>query len=108
MKRTQPNADQSRNAPVLQNLTAKQWVQNGIITESDYAYSLGEVVAVLTVWRGDGSGTRGLENGIWASHRLDFGTMADVSEEEWTDISETAVELLMEGTGETKENGERA
>lgn len=99
VKRTQPNADQSRNAPVLKNLTAKQWVQNGIITESDYAYSLGEVVAVLTVWTGDGSGTRRLENGIWASHCLDIATMADVSDGEWTDVSDTAVELLMEGTG---------
>lgn len=63
VKRTQPKADQSRNAPVLQDLTAKQRVQNGIITESDYAYSFGEVVAVLTVWTRDGSGTRGLDNG---------------------------------------------
>lgn len=44
--------------------TAKQYIQNGIITESNYAYSLGEVVAVLTVWTGDGSGTRDLENDI--------------------------------------------
>lgn len=82
MKRIQPNADQSRNASGLQNLTAKQNIQNGIITESDYAYSLGEVVAVLTMWTGDGSGTRGLENGMWASHRPDIATMADVLDEE--------------------------
>lgn len=95
-----------KGAALLQ--TAKQYIQNGIINESDYAYSLGEVVAVLTVWTGDGSGTRDLENGIWASHRLDIATTADISDEEWIDVSETAVELLIEGTGQTKENGKRA
>lgn len=65
-------------------------------------------MAVLTVWTGGGSGTRGLENDIQASHRLDIATMVDLSDEEWTNVSETAVELLVEGTGETKENGERA
>lgn len=65
-------------------------------------------MAVLPVWTGDGSVTRGLENGIWASHRLDIATVADVSDEEWIDVGETSVELLMEGTGETKENGKRA
>lgn len=64
-------------------------------------------MAVLTVWTGDGSGTRGLENDIQASHRLDIATMVDLSDEEWTGVSETAVELLVEGTGETKENGKR-
>lgn len=39
---------------------------------------------------------------------LNIATTADVSDEEWIDVSETAVELLIEGTGQTKENGKRA
>lgn len=39
---------------------------------------------------------------------LNIATTADVSDGEWIDVSETAVELLIEGTVQTKENGKRA
>ncbi|KAL1857526.1 hypothetical protein Daus18300_010284 [Diaporthe australafricana] len=111
-KRSQPSADEHHNAPVLRNLTARQYVRDDVIAESDYAYSLGEVVLVFTTWTRDGSGLMELElQGDWAGHRLDIATMADVSEEGWTDVSQLAVENLMTSTdgagGETK-SGKRA
>lgn len=98
-KKTQPSADDhQKHAAVLRNLTAKEFVRDEAIAPS--AYSLGEVVAVFTTWTGDGSGLRDLDDkGEWAGHRFDIATMADVSEEGWTDVSQLAVENLMTGTG---------
>lgn len=111
MRRTQVSGDQEKNAPVLRILTAKKYARDDVIAESDYAYSLGEVVAVFTVWTGDGSGMEDLEGiGEWAGHRFDIATMADVSEEGWTDVSQLAVERLRQGTNSIghKLNGKRA
>ncbi|KAK7709358.1 hypothetical protein SLS64_006271 [Diaporthe eres] len=97
-KSTQLDADSSKHAPVLRNLTAKKYVQNDVIAKSDYAYSLGEVVGVFTQWTGDPSGTRDLDCvGGWAGNRFDIATMADVSEDGWTDVSQLAIENLRKG-----------
>ncbi|KAI7788286.1 hypothetical protein LA080_012353 [Diaporthe eres] len=97
-KSTQLDADSSKHAPVLRNLTAKKYVQNDVIAKSDYAYSLGEVVGVFTQWTGDCSGTRDLDCvGQWAGNRFDIATMADVSEDGWTDVSRLAIQNLRKG-----------
>jgi hypothetical protein len=109
-KRPQPSADDhEKHVPVLRNLTAKKYVRDDVIVESDYAYSLGEVVAVFTTWTGDGSGLRNLDSeGQWAGHRVDIATMADVLEDGWTDVSQLAIKALITGTGERKDSGRRA
>lgn len=52
----------------------------------------------------------GLDNlSEWAGHRFDIATMADVSEEGWTDASQLAIERLREGTDwEKKKDGKGA
>ncbi|KLO15823.1 hypothetical protein SCHPADRAFT_902047 [Schizopora paradoxa] len=46
--------------PVLRNLTTKQYVRDDALAQSEYAYSLGEVVVVYTLWTSDPTGTEGL------------------------------------------------
>lgn len=108
-RRPQPTTDHhGQHAAVLRNITAKQYVRDRAIGESDYAYSLGEVVAVFTTWSNDNSGLEGLDSqGLWAGHRFDIATMADVSGDGWTDASELAVEKLKRATGREKRNGKR-
>ncbi|KAK2599877.1 hypothetical protein N8I77_011597 [Diaporthe amygdali] len=108
-KRTHLSANHYKNPPVLRILTAKKYVRDDAIAQSDYAYSLGEVVAVLAQWTGDASGTMDLNRvGEWAGQRFDIATIADVSEE-WTDISHVAVENLRKGlTDWEKKDGKRA
>ncbi|KAG8168453.1 hypothetical protein KVR01_001202 [Diaporthe batatas] len=104
-----PHLTTGHGAAVLRNLTAKQYVRDKAIAESDYAYSLGEVVAVFTTWTDDPSGLGGLDaQGLWAGHRFDIATIADVSEDGWTDVSELAVENLMKSTEREKKDGKRA
>lgn len=99
VKDKQLSAGHSDRVSVLRNLTAKKYIRDDAIANSDYAYSLGEVIAVLTIWTNDGSGTRGLDNlSEWAGRRFDIATMADVSEEGWTDVSQLAIERLRKGT----------
>lgn len=102
MRREKVCSEQEKNVPVLRILTARKYVRDDVVAESDYAYSLGEIVAVLTVWTHedvyiyDSPVPTGLPygNGPWAGHRFDIATMEDVSEEGWTDISRPAVERL--------------
>lgn len=109
-KRPQSSADDhGKHAAVLRNLTVKQYVRDDAIAESDYAYSLGEVVAVFTEWTGDGSGLTDLDGqGEWAGHRFDIATMTDVSDEGWTDVSDLAIVNLRKGTDEERKSGRRA
>lgn len=109
-KRAQLGNDDRKQAPVLRNLTAKKYVRDDAVAESDYAYSLGEVVAVLTTWTADPSGTEGLDNiGEWAGHRFDIATMADVPEKDgWAEVSQLAVQRLQEGSCEKRKTGKRA
>lgn len=94
--------DHRKHIPVLRNLTARKYVRDDTIAESDYAYSLGEVVAVFTQWTKDAAGTADLDcRGEWAGHRFDIATVSDVSEEGWTDASQLAVENLRRGTQST-------
>lgn len=98
-----------QHAAVLRNLTAKQYVRDEVIAESDYAYSLGEIVAIFTTWTNDGSGLMGLDGqGLWAGGRFDITTMADVSGDGWTDVSKLALENLRKATGREKKDGKRA
>lgn len=108
LKNIQLSADHSKRVPVLRNLTAKEYVRDDTMAESDYAYSLGEVIAVLTVWTGSGSGMRDLDGvGKWAGQRLDIATMADVSEENWTDVSQLAIDRLWKAIDWKKKDGKR-
>lgn len=103
LRRAQVSSEQEKNVPVLRILTARKYVRDDVVAKSDYAYSLGEIVAVLTVWTHEDVYNIsylpvpiGLPygNGPWAGHRFDIATMEDVSEEGWTDISQLAVERL--------------
>lgn len=90
--------DHGKYAPVLRNLTARKYVRDDALAESDYAYSLGEVVAVFTQWTKVPSGTGLKCIGEWAGHRFDIATVSDVAEEGWTDASQLAIENLRKGT----------
>ncbi|KAG6358619.1 hypothetical protein INS49_012137 [Diaporthe citri] len=95
----QLSAGGQKYAPVLRNLTARKYVRHDTIAESDYAYSLGEVVAVFTQRTKVPSGTDGLGCiGEWAGHRFDVATVSDVAEEDWADASQLAIEKLRKGT----------
>lgn len=102
LRRAQVSSEQEKNVPVLRILTARKYVRDDVVAKSDYAYSLGEIVAVLTVWTHEdvyidySAVPAGVPygNGPWAGHRFDIATMEDVSEEGWTDISQFAVERL--------------
>ncbi len=41
-------------SPVLRNLNTKEYVREEVLAQSDYAYSLGEIVMIYTIWT-DGS-----------------------------------------------------
>lgn len=90
-KRPQLSTDgPEKDALVLRNLTAKEYVRDDAL--ADYAYGLSEVAAVFASWTKDGFGLPDLDgNGEWAGHRVDIATVADVSEEGWTDVSKLAV-----------------
>lgn len=100
--------DHWKHVPVLRNLTAREYVRDDAIAKSDYAYSLGEVVAVFTNWTKYAVGIEDLECcGPWAGHRFDIATRADILEKGWTDVSELAIERLRNGTGREKKTGRR-
>lgn len=99
--------DHEQNAPVLRNLTAKKYVRDDAL--ANYAYGLSEVAAVFASWTQDGSGLPDLDGqGEWAGHRVDIATMADVSDEGWTDVSELAVWTMRTGRVYIKKMRRRA
>ncbi|KPM45011.1 hypothetical protein AK830_g1520 [Neonectria ditissima] len=109
LKQAPNGSTQASLAPVLRNLTIKEYVRDAVLAESEYAYSLGEVVVVHTQWTDDGSGLEGLSAmGEWAGHRLDISDMAHVAGEEWKDVSERAVGILGMVTDHQKKDGRRA
>lgn len=93
-KRRQLSTDgPKKDAPVLRNLTAKKYVRDDALAE--YRYGLSEVAAVFATWTVDGSSLPDLAgHGEWAGHRVDIATMADVSEEGWTDVSGLAIWIM--------------
>lgn len=96
--------------PVLRNLTTKEFVRDAEIAQSEYAYSLGEVVMVQTIWTMDPKdvGRLGIE-AEWRCHRFDISVMEDVAGDDWTDVSSRAVERLALAATEgfRKRNGRR-
>lgn len=98
-------------SPVLRNLTTKEYVREEVLAQSDYAYSLGEIVMVYTIWT-DGSKDVGRlgKKARWAGHRFDISVMADVSGDDWRDVSDEAVaKMALAATEEfKKKNGRRA
>lgn len=109
VKNIRLSADHSKGAPVLRNLTAKEYVRDNAMAESDYyAYGLGEVFAAFTLWKRSGPGKGGLDRvGNWAGQRLDIATMADISEESWTDVSQLAVDSLRKAIDLKNKDGKR-
>jgi hypothetical protein len=80
--------DEGKRAAVLRNLKAEKHVRDEAIAESSYAYSLGEVVGVFTQWSRSRTGLRSLDPQCeWAEHRFDIATMADVSEDVFSDLA---------------------
>lgn len=96
--------------PVLRNLTTKEYVRDAELARSKYAYSLGEVVMVETIWTQDPKdvGRLGTE-GEWRGHRFDISVMEDVAGDDWTDVSGEAVDRLALAATEAfrKANGRR-
>jgi hypothetical protein len=93
---------------VLRNLDQGEYVRDSALADSEYAYSLGEVICILTQFTDDSSGTEGLDLvGDWVADRFDIATIDDV-DEEWTDVSQCAISLLAMATGEKKKDGKRA
>ncbi|KAM5346976.1 hypothetical protein ACJ41O_009981 [Fusarium nematophilum] len=94
---------------VLRNLTTKEYVRDQAVAESEYAYSLGEVLCMFTTWTNDASGTEGLPlEGEWAGHRFDIAPMEYLADDdEWTDVSSEAISRLKVATGYKKNDGRR-
>ena len=100
--------------PVLRNLTTKEYVRDEALAESDFAYSLGEVVMVQTIstYSSKDVARLGMQ-AKWAGHRFDISVMEDVIGDEWTDVSDGALQRIVlaatAGTQQLKKgNGRRA
>lgn len=96
--------------PVLRNLTTKQYVRDAELAQSKYAYSLGEVVMVQTIWTQDPKDVERLgTEAEWRGHKFDISVMEDVAGDDWTDVSGEAVERLALAATEQfrKQNGRR-
>lgn len=99
--------------PVLRNLTTREYVRDEALARSEYAYSLGEIVMVQTIWTGDNKDIRrlGSTKAQWAGHRFDISVMADVAGDDgWTDVSDEAVQRMTIAAAARlkKTNGRRA
>ena len=95
---------------VLRNLNAREYVRDSVLANSEYAYSLGEVVCTHIHWTDDSSGTADLGvHGRWAGHRFDIVRLTEFAAEEWVDVSESALDNLVNGLdGQRKDDGLRA
>lgn len=84
---------------VLRNLTAKEYVIDEVIAKSNYAFSLGQVIVVSSLWsdRSDGLARLG-GKGKWAGHRFDIASIRDVAGEGWEDVTSHAMKLLEDGS----------
>ncbi|KAK8055950.1 hypothetical protein PG993_001177 [Apiospora rasikravindrae] len=85
---------------VLRNLTTKEYVlEEGL---SSHSFNLGHAIVVQAQFTEDPSGLTSIaEHGIWAGHRFDVATLADVDTNEWVDVTDVAIELIsMEYDGE--------
>ncbi|KAK4539212.1 hypothetical protein LTR36_000895 [Oleoguttula mirabilis] len=101
-------AQEPTEEAILHNLNTKELVRDRVVAESDYAYSLGEVVCTHAQRTHDPPGTEGLGcRGEWPGHRFDLATMHNL-EEEWTDVSERAVGNLKAANLDDKLDGKRA
>ncbi|PWI64095.1 hypothetical protein PCL_12678 [Purpureocillium lilacinum] len=99
--------------PVLRNLTTMEYVRDEALAESEFAYSLGEIIMVQTIWTGDSKdiGRLGGTKARWAGHRFDVSVMAEVTGNAgWTDVSDEAVQRITTAATERlkKTNGRRA
>ena len=93
---------------VLRNLTTHEYVVDEVVGKSEFAYSLGEVVMLLSLWTEDPSGVGDLDiHGKWAGHRFDIVSINDVADESWKDVTDTAIKVL-EGTEYSRKDGRRA
>ncbi|KPM41406.1 hypothetical protein AK830_g5137 [Neonectria ditissima] len=102
------DTEPSKHQSVLRNLTTKEYILDETIAKSQFAYSLGEVLATFSLWTEEPSGTQSLGcKGIWAGHRFDIATLGEVTEE-WTDLSAKAIENLARGTQRPKKDGKRS
>lgn len=92
----EPNSIKHGNKePVLRNITTKEYVRDAALAKSDYAYSLGELVMVQTIWTDNPKDVARLGvKARWAGHRFDISVMADVATGEWRDVSEEAVSRM--------------
>lgn len=84
---------------VLRNLTTKEYVVDEVVAKSDYAFSLGQVIVVSSLWTDDYTGTENLDvKGKWAGHRFDIASIRDVAGEDWEDVTSNAIKLLEDST----------
>lgn len=93
---------------VLRNHTKKEYVRDSALAKSEYAYSLGEVICVKTLFTDNCSGAEGLKlKGDWVTDRFDIATIKDI-DREWNDVSQDAIELLAKATKRKRESSLRA
>lgn len=108
MKSARASAGAAAAQPILCVHDTKEYVLDSAIAESEFAYSLGEVICCSTPWTNDLGATERIGGvGKWAGCRFSIATLADIGDD-WTDASAMAIGLLERSMQSTKADGKRA